>query len=149
MFLDKKIEAKIERIPESGCWIWIGPLHHTGYGNFNENGKRTRAHREIFQRLVGSIPKGKFLCHKCDIRSCVNPNHMFIGSHQDNMNDMVNKKRSLFGSKHHNSKLTEHDVHLIKHFYALDPYSSIAARFGVSESLIKQIKTNRGWNHVS
>lgn len=101
------ILARIEVSP-SGCWLWTGVVLNTGYGQVAINGVRTSAHRASFAERFGPIPKGMWVLHKCDIRSCCNPDHLFLGNHEDNMKDKVNKGRQARfpGSTHPMSKLS-------------------------------------------
>lgn len=76
------------------CWLWTASLDRTGYGVFALSaGHFARAHRYAYELLVGPIPDGLFLCHRCDVRTCVNPAHMFIGTAKDNTDDMHRKGR--------------------------------------------------------
>lgn len=75
------------------CWEWQGPRSREGYGNTYENGRNIRAHRWAWERFVGPIPEGILVCHSCDNPPCVNPFHLFLGTHMDNMRDMVAKGR--------------------------------------------------------
>lgn len=80
--------------PTSGCWLWTGDTLHNGYGRYGDIGKRTmRAHRYSYEKFVGPIPKGMFVCHSCDVPACVNPDHLWIGTAEQNMKDMINKGR--------------------------------------------------------
>jgi len=83
------IEQYIERIPESGCWLWIGTLYNTGYGKY---GKKL-AHRYMYEQLIGPIPSGLCIMHKCDVRCCVNPHHLAVGTLTDNNLDCRRKGR--------------------------------------------------------
>jgi len=80
---------------ENGCWEWNRYLDKDGYGQFKPNKKSNpkRAHRFSYELYVGKIPKGLFVCHKCDNPSCVNPEHLFIGTNKDNVRDMILKNR--------------------------------------------------------
>lgn len=91
---DRFIE-KVEKIPIAGCWLWIGTVNYWGYGHFYElNPKKiVKAHRKSYELYKGPIPDGMCVCHKCDVRSCVNPDHLFLGTHKDNVHDMINKGR--------------------------------------------------------
>ena len=72
--------------PNTGCWLWLGFISPDGYG--------TRlAHRRAWELARGPIPDGMLVCHRCDVRHCVNPDHLFLGTHLDNMRDMIRKGR--------------------------------------------------------
>ena len=86
------MEKYIERIPESGCWLWVGCVDRGGYGYTRMKGIQTRAHRYIYEMYKGAIGEGKSILHKCDVRCCVNPDHLYEGSQLDNMRDRHNKR---------------------------------------------------------
>lgn len=85
---------KVQVIPFHSCWEWVAARNEYGYGVFGIGKQTDKAHRISFRLLVGEIPKGKFICHKCDNPSCVNPNHLFVGTGADNVKDMIEKKRN-------------------------------------------------------
>ena len=88
---------RVVRIPFSGCWIFTGALNEAGYGmvGLGARGERNdRAHRITYRHFKGEIPKGMLVCHECDVPSCCNPDHLFLGTHKDNTRDMINKKRN-------------------------------------------------------
>lgn len=91
MNLPERIEEKIVRIPFCGCWIWTGAAGR--YGQLWDGGKVARAHRVVFKLSGRHLPADKELLHTCDIGVCVNPNHLVIGTHLENMADMVGKGR--------------------------------------------------------
>src|SRR5258708_9493686 len=98
-----------------GCWEWTGYKASNGYGRFMLRGDAVRAHRACYEIYVGPIPEGMHVLHRCDNRGCVNPSHLFLGTHTDNMRDMEAKGRSRHprGDNHLSSKLTESQVRAI------------------------------------
>ena len=92
-----------------GCWLWTGSLTEKGYGKVTYKRRTYRAHRLIYEKLVGPIPTGYFICHTCDVPNCVNPNHLWIGTHKENMRDMCIKGRAATGERNgrHRSKLND------------------------------------------
>jgi hypothetical protein len=87
--------------PNTGCWLWERATTRGGYGNVWVNGRIYRAHRASYEAFVGAIAPGLSVCHKCDTPACVNPDHLFLGSNEDNARDKVRKGRQLRGERHH------------------------------------------------
>jgi len=89
------IEENSIPIPESGCWVWVGTCSKSGYGIIKINNKLRPAHRISYELYRGIIPEKMFVCHHCDIPSCINPNHLFIGTQKDNISDCIKKNRFI------------------------------------------------------
>lgn len=119
-----------------------------GYGIiwFKSNRNFVLAHRIAWVYEHGEIPEGMFLCHSCDNRACVNVDHLFLGTPQDNSSDMVAKKRQMHGEKHYNAKLSEADVKNIKESNLSS--RALAKQYNVSKTNILDIKKNRIWRYV-
>lgn len=88
----------------SACWIWQGCIRPNGYGQFTIHNKHYAAHRVMYKITYGSIQTGKIVCHSCDIRHCVNPDHLWIGTHKDNMSDCSKKGRISTANNFHRYK---------------------------------------------
>lgn len=96
--LTEKIMDRCVPEPNTGCWIWVGCYWKDGYGLYGTTDGPRKAHRlsfEAFNKV--SIPKGMFVCHKCDTPACVNPQHLFLGTPKDNTHDMIKKGRKVNG----------------------------------------------------
>lgn len=130
------------------CWEWVGSKLPNGYGHLKIENKTFYVHRVSYMLFVGHIPEGMLVCHSCDNRACVNPNHLFLGTNQDNMDDMKNKGRQnkVKGEDQGSHKFTEQDIYkirvMLKHGYKL---REIAEIFAVNKSSISAIKTGRRW----
>jgi len=135
------------------CWNWTG--HKNGpepgreHGIIRVNGKEVRVHRLSYMIHIGPIPDGYFVCHRCDNALCVNPAHLFVGTHNDNMADMVQKRRSTWGSRNPNAKLNDNIASKMKEMLSRGiKQGTIAAEFGVSPSLISHLSRGKIWRHV-
>ena len=138
----------------NACWEWTAGRTSGGYGKFRLGKHTMAASRASYLINRGDIPKGMHVCHKCDNRLCVNPNHLFTGTAQDNIHDMMSKGRRVQsysdrnGSRNSNAKLSESNVSTIRTMIdAKIPYSVIATKYGISKSLITYIKKD-GWSHI-
>ena len=136
---------------ETGCWQWIGHKYWTGYGVFYIQRRSKTAHRVSYEWHVGAIPEGMLVLHSCDNRDCVNPKHLWLGKHQDNTRDCIEKGRFkvLPGSKNHNSKLTEVKVKQMRELRQCGlTIKELADNFGTSISNASRICNYRMWTHV-
>ncbi len=146
----EKFNARWIPEPLSGCWLWTGKLHF-GYGRFSGVSKKDeRAHRAAWILYKGAIPEGLCVLHHCDVRSCVNPDHLFIGTKLDNTRDCIAKGRFNPGHQkgeiNGRSKLTAQQVYDIR-ASALGCLR-LSRQFGVSTTTIKHIRNRRLWTHI-
>lgn len=135
---------------ESGCWIWTGALDRKGYGAIFYKGRSQGAHRVSYQEYIGDIPHGLVIRHQCDNPSCVNPNHLSIGTQKDNVQDMVQRKRgpNRFGERNNIAKLSKEDVLYIKQYpTGYGTGVELANKFNVCRSTISKIRCNINWNN--
>jgi hypothetical protein len=148
--LREKFLAKVCPEPASGCWLWQGLVRPDGYGAARFEGKERGAHRVAWMLFRGEIARGMVVCHRCDVRACVNPDHLFLGTAADNARDMAEKGRNRLGEQHGSAKLTAKQVRRIKAMLAEDRMyvSEIAREFGVSETTIRAIRAGKTWRRA-
>ncbi len=147
------------------CWVWRGPIGGTGYGAVRWDKRQVKAHRAAWILTYGAIPAGLWVLHHCDNRPCVRPDHLWLGTHQQNMADRNAKGRTARGERSgsrlhpervargehsHNAKLSEPAVIEIRRLIAdgLASRGSLAARYGVCLSTISAVVHRRIWAHV-
>lgn len=142
---------------EDDCWPWLGAQNGRGYGRLEYEGKYQQAHRVSYQIYCEPIPDGYNVLHSCDNGICVNPKHLFLGSQQDNVDDMVSKNRDNFGgnrpmigSEHPRAELNEDKVREIKRLLEEGHrHRDIAEWFNVARQTITNISTGQKWKHVA
>lgn len=132
--------------PNSGCWLWLGKVNAYGYGIIQENGGPERlAHRVSYVLHGNVLPDGLLVCHHCDNRVCVNPDHLFIGTHADNSQDMANKGRSTRCEKNPMSKLSRSTIDEIK-ADTTTPATVLAKKYGVHQKTIRNYRNGYTWS---
>ncbi len=132
-----------------GCWVWKTATDYDGYGMFWWKNRQVRAHRFVASFILGWDIDGLEVCHKCDNASCVNPEHLFVGTTLDNKLDSMSKGRHVRGVRCHTAKLTEDDVRKIRVLASQKVRRlDIARLFGVTVSSVTFVLTRRTWKHV-
>lgn len=145
------IENRVAFEPSSGCWLWEKSINYSGYGVCHD--PRTdrpistvRVHRLSFEIYKEPVPDGLVVCHRCDIRSCVNPDHLFAATQKDNIVDALIKGRSPIGHKSKRSKLTLDEAsRILKIREDGKTYKEIAEMTGMSKSGVQHLCTGRSW----
>ncbi len=139
----KRFESTYTKDERSGCWIWNSYKNPSGYGQTSYN---KLAHRISYEIHRGPIPKGMLVWHSCDIPSCVNPDHLFVGSTQDNMDDKVSKGRQVKGEHTSKAKLTEKQVKAIRRSKLTA--AALGMKYGVTDVAICYVRLRKTWKHV-
>lgn len=130
------------------CWEWTAGLFSSGYGQFRAGRRKVKAHRFAYTVVIGRIRRGLVICHRCDNRRCVNPSHLFAGTHADNAHDRESKGRgvALMGEQNPASKLTAKQVREIRRrVRAGEPHRALAADFDVHRNHVGRIARRERW----
>lgn len=148
-------------LKDLGCWDWTAGLFSNGYGQFRKGNLKLKAHRVAYMITFGSIPSGKLVCHHCDNKRCVNPSHLFIGTHKDNAQDREKKGRhphkgvQRFGVKNSAAKIDPTIVKFIRRCVRSGNSYLITQRVviayydvKISKSQIANIVHRRSWSNV-
>lgn len=143
--------AKVDRCGRDECWLWMGGKLNSGYGEFRigrqKNGNRSMAtaHRLAYIATHGAIRRGLWVLHRCDVKLCCNPAHLFLGTPAENTADMHRKGRASVGERHPGAKLTRDQVQQIRSLLGTRTQRVIARQFGVSYGTISLIACGRIW----
>ena len=156
--IEERFWSKVDKTPGYGpdgdCWFWAGAKNDGGYGKITANGRRAyRAHRLSYELVHGPIPEGQCVLHRCDIRACVRPEHLFLGTVADNNKDTAHKGRIRGGqgkgSAHPKAVINERIVEMIWSLQqqGLNP-TSIAQTLKLNRSTVKNIVYGGYWSHT-
>lgn len=151
---NERFETNAVRVTETGCRIWFGPSVPRGYGVMSFNGRQRYTHRIAWELANGPIPTGMHVLHDCDVPSCINVDHLHLGTHKDNMNEKMSRKRcnSPTGESHGFAKLTKTQVEYIRSVYV--PHDKnfscepLALQLGVSPSSVFAAAKNITWRSI-
>jgi hypothetical protein len=141
--------------PNSGCWLWLGSQRGSmGYGSIKIKGKNVVSHRYSWEIHYGEIPYLSLVCHTCDNPACVNPSHLFLGSHKDNRADMFKKGRqnckgptTLKGESNPSAKLSQLQADEIRKSGM--KINDLTKKYGVSRSTVFRIRNGKLWNQLN
>lgn len=134
----------------SKCWEWEGHVHNSGYGRITHEGKTQYAHRFYWERINGPIPEGLDVCHTCDNKLCVNPDHLFLGTRKDNMVDAMVKGRLQRGIDRYNAVLNEDIVREArKRHQDGEKIVDIAKDLGIGKTTLGNAIKRKSWRHVA
>lgn len=134
------------------CWLFTGGSKNGFHGSLYYHGEPWQAHRLAYTILCSAIPEGMNVLHHCDVGRCVNPTHLFLGTQQDNVTDMIDKGRSNFpqiGSKNGRARLTANDVKAIRRARTNGAFlTELARQYNVTTSTIHKIVNRQLWSHI-
>lgn len=150
-YTEKQINRfnKNVRVVDGGCHEWTGNLSRYGYGRFGINYKVLAAHRVSYEIHNGYLPDNLHVCHSCDNRRCVNPEHLFLGDDFDNMRDAAKKGRMSRGESRPLSKFSDADIPEIRRrAMSGETHASLAKEFGASQPTISKIVTGKTYKHI-
>lgn len=142
--------SRVSPEPNTGCWLWTGSLRNGRYGAIIVNNINLAAHRYHWEQVNGPIPEGMSVCHKCDTPTCVNLNHLFLGTHAENMHDMFKKGRGnrARGERNKQAKLNAEKVIYIRLSYPEKNFSQLGKELGIDHTSVRNVINGKTWKHI-
>ena len=146
----ERFNSKFLKLGEDQCWPWQAGRFDNGYGQFFLRRQSIGAHRIAYIIAYGDYDDVLFVCHNCNHKFCVNPKHLYLGTHEQNMQDAVQDGLSNKGEKNGQCLLTEQEVINIRELYSTSMYSQreVARIFKISQALVNNILLNKNWSHI-
>jgi DNA-binding XRE family transcriptional regulator len=149
---EQRFWARAHPDPNTGCWHWSGSLRDYRFGReypiFMVDRKTVSVHRWSYEHFNGPIPEGMFVLHSCDNPLCVSPDHLRVGTHDDNMGDKVKRQRQVRGERVHTNVLTEDEVRVIRAVTDMSQ-QELADLYDVARTTISAIQRGVNWKHLS
>lgn len=154
---DKSVDRMLEKVSidrETSCWVWTGARDPLGYGRFTYDGMTRTAHRLMFCLMYGDQPASVLVCHNCDNPSCINPSHLYAGSAQSNMDDMMARGRNKYwrrvGQDHPRSKITQAQALEIADEKRWGDMSQreVGEIYGITQTAVSDIRRGHRWKHL-
>ena len=144
--------SRVNLTDAKACWLWTGHISDRGYGIFYVTlgpgeGRRERAHRFAYLIARGDVPFGLEVCHSCDVTACVNPGHLFLGTHHDNHLDAVRKGRKKAWGRQKLNAAQAFDIRA--RAAAGELHRVIAADFNIARNTVGQIASGKAWAHLN
>jgi HNH endonuclease len=147
----KTIEQRFKegyQVMQSGCWEWTKGRKSGGYGCLRVGDSTMTAHRYSYELVHGPVKDGLYVLHSCDNPPCVNPAHLRLGSHQENMQDAVERNYNRKGENHYSHKVTEKEVRAIRALAGTMSQVEISKLFGLSKGSVNHIISRKKWKHI-